>query len=128
VDVRSVVFGFVVLLATTLNFGFVLGAIDDPVQHDVYELFAATAVSLVATLLKLGDRSHAGAVHLATSLVADLQLLTAVLIWTVAAVTDHGLTHTTTAVVVSVATGALLANLVSVALLVTETIPTLNRR
>ena len=94
-DVRSVVFGFVVLLATTLNCGFVLGAIDDPGQHDAYELFAATAVSLVATLLKLGDRSHVGAVHLATSLVADLQLLTAVLIWTVAAVTDHGLTPAT---------------------------------
>jgi hypothetical protein len=128
VDVRSVVFGFVVLLATTLNFGFVLGAIDDPVQHDAYELFSATAVSLVATLLKLGDRSHVGAVHLATSLVADLQLLTAVLIWTVAAVTDHGVTPATTTVVVSVAAGALLANLVSVTLLVTETIPTLNRR
>jgi hypothetical protein len=45
--------------------------------HNVYELFAAVVVNLVATVLKFGDRTQIGAVHLATSLVADLQLIAA---------------------------------------------------
>ena len=41
----------------------------------------ALAVSLIATVIKFGDRSQMGAVLLATSLVADLQLLIAAFIW-----------------------------------------------
>jgi hypothetical protein len=80
-NIRAVVFGFFVVLAATLNFGFVVGDLDDPVLHNVYELFAAVVVNLVAPGLKLNDRTHVGAIHLATSLVADLQLLTAALVW-----------------------------------------------
>ena len=65
------------LLAATLNFGFFIGDIANPDLHNVYELFAALAVSLIATVLKFGDRTQIGAVHLATSLVADLQLIAA---------------------------------------------------
>ena len=36
-------------------------------------------VNLIATVLKFGDRTQIGAVHLATSLVADLQLIAAAL-------------------------------------------------
>ena len=36
-------------------------------------------VNLIATVLKFGDRTQIGAVHLATSLVADLQLIGAAL-------------------------------------------------
>ena len=68
-NLEKVVFGFFVLLAATLNFGFFLGDIDDPTVHNVYELFAAVVVNLVATVLKFGDRTQIGAVHLATSLV-----------------------------------------------------------
>ncbi len=122
-NLEKVVFGFFVLLAATLNFGFFLGDITDPVQHNVYELFAAVVVSLVATVLKFGDRTQIGAVHLATSLVADLQLIAAAIAWTYAAhVAADGLTPAAMASVVSLSGGALFANVVSVVLLVVETV------
>ncbi len=84
-NLKKVISGFFVLLAATLNFGFFLGDIGRPELHNVYELFAALAVSLIATVLKFGDRTQIGAVHLATSLVADLQLIAASLVWVWAA-------------------------------------------
>jgi len=122
-NLEKVVFGFFVLLAATLNFGFFIGDIDDPAVHNVYELFAAMVVSLIATVLKFGDRTQLGAVHLATSLVADLQLLAAALVWGYAEyVSSEGLTPEAMASVVSLSGGALLANIVSVVLLVVETV------
>ena len=84
-NLEKVVFGFFVLLAATLNFGFFVGDLDDPDVHNVYELFAAVVVNLIATVLKFGDRTQIGAVHLATSLVADLQLIAAGVTWAFAA-------------------------------------------
>jgi hypothetical protein len=122
-NLEKVVFGFFVLLAATLNFGFFIGDIDDPALHNVYELFAAIVVSLIATVLKFGDRTQLGAVHLATSLVADLQLLAASLVWGYAEyISSQGLTAASMASVVSLSGGALLANVVSVVLLVVETV------
>ena len=80
-NLEKVIFGFFVLLAATLNFGFFIGDIANPDLHNIYELFAALAVSLIATVLKFGDRTQIGAVHLATSLVADLQLIAASMVW-----------------------------------------------
>jgi len=65
---EKVVFGFFILLAATLNFGFCLGDFDNPAHHHPYELFAAIVVNLIATVLKLGDRTQLGAVMLSTSL------------------------------------------------------------
>ena len=121
-NLEKVVFGFFVLLAATLNFGFFLGDIDDPVLHNEYELFAAVVVNLVATVLKFGDRTQIGAVHLATSLVADLQLISAGVVWVLAEQTAAGLDRHAMASVVSLSGGALLANLVSVVLLMVETV------
>ena len=122
-NLEKVVFGFFVLLAATLNFGFFLGDIDDPVLHNEYELFAAVVVNLVATVLKFGDRTQIGAVHLATSLVADLQLIAATLVWAYATqISTAGLDAGATASVVSLSGGALLANVVSLVLLVVETV------
>ncbi|MFP5413119.1 DUF6394 family protein [Zeimonas arvi] len=119
----KVVFGFSILLAATLNFGFVYGDIDNPAHHHVSELFAAIVVNLIATIMKFGDRTQVGAVHLATSLVADLQLILAALAWTWAVhVSGDGLTGGATASVVSLAAGALFANVVSVLLLIGETL------
>ena len=84
-NLEKVVFGFFILLAATLNFGFVYGDIDDPALHDRWELFAAVVVNLIAAVLKFGDRTHIGAVHLASSLVALLQLAAATVVWVVAA-------------------------------------------
>ncbi len=122
-NLEKVVFGFFVLLAATLNFGFFIGDIADPALHNIYELFAAIVVSLIATVLKFGDRTQIGAVHLATSLVADLQLVAAALTWTFSShVAADGLTPSATASVVSLSGGALFANVVSVVLLVIETV------
>ncbi|GAA4408801.1 hypothetical protein GCM10023168_26710 [Fodinibacter luteus] len=122
-NLEKVIFGFFVLLAATLNFGFFIGDIADPNLHNRYELFAAVAVNLIATVLKFGDRTQIGAVHLATSLVADLQLIAAAVVLVYANnVSAAGLTPESTASVVSLSGGALLANLVSVVLLVIETV------
>jgi len=120
-SLEKVFFGFFVLLAATLNFGFFLGDMTDPAQHSPIELYSAIIVSLVATVLKLGDRTQIGAVHLATSLVADIQLLTAAVIYTVAQASDTHITPGVVSTVVSLSGGALLANIVSVILLVVET-------
>ena len=48
------------------------------------ELFAVVVVNLIATVLKFGDRSQMGALLLATSLVAILQLIAAAVVWTFA--------------------------------------------
>jgi len=123
VNFEKVVFGFFIVLALTLNFGFFVGDLDNPDHHHALELGAALAVSLIATIMKFGDRSQIGAVLLATSLVADLQLLIASFIWAYAAyASDAGVTSEVISSVVSVSGGALLANLVSVTLLVAETI------
>lgn len=122
-NLEKVIFAFFIVLALTLNFGFFLGSIDNPVHHSVYELFAAIVISLIATILKFGDRTHLGAVLLATSLVADLQLIAAALVWAMAEhVTHVGLTPHIMAIIVSLSGGALLANITSVVLLVAETI------
>ncbi|GAA4542377.1 DUF6394 family protein [Pseudonocardia xishanensis] len=122
-NLEKVVFGFFVLLAATLNFGFFIGDIADPALHNIYELFAAIVVSLIATVLKFGDRTQIGAVHLATSLVADLQLVAAALTWTYYVhIASDSLSPAATASVVSLSGGALVANVVSVVLLVIETV------
>lgn len=122
-NLEKVVFGFFVLLAAALNFGFFVGDIDRPELHSSYELFAAVVVNLIATVLKFGDRTQLGAVHLATSLVADLQLIAAAVVYVIAArVTGEGITGAEISAVVSLSAGALLANVVSVVLLVSETV------
>ena len=118
---EKVVFGFFIILALTLNVGFVLGEIDNPAHHEVFELFLALVVSLICTVLKFGDRSHLGALLLATSLVADLQLIAAALVWAYAEqISTLGMTEGTMASIVSLAAGALVAHVVSVVLLVVE--------
>jgi len=122
-NLEKVFFAFFIVLALTLNFGFFLGDLDNPEHHNVYELYTALVVSLIATIMKFGDRAHIGAVLLATSLVADLQLIAAVIVWTITAhATDFGLTPMVMSSIVSLSGGALLANITSVIILVTETV------
>jgi len=121
-NLEKVVFGFFVLLAATLNFGYVTGDIGNPEHHNVIELYAAVAVNIIATILKFGDRTQIGAIHLATSLVATIQLIAAAMAWIwytqiiVEPMTMHSMSS-----VVSLALGALLANVVSVVLMIIET-------
>lgn len=120
---EKVVFGFFVLLAATLNFGFYTGDMGNPLMHNPYELYGAVFVNLIATVLKFGDRTQIGAVHLATSLVAVIQLIAAAATYVWASqVSEAGLDVAAMSAVVSLSAGALLANLVSIVLLVTETV------
>ncbi|GAA3619619.1 hypothetical protein GCM10022223_40570 [Kineosporia mesophila] len=122
-NLEKVIFGFFVLLAATMNLGFFIGDIADANLHSEYELYAAVVVSLITTVLKFGDRTQIGAVHLATSLVADLQLIAATIVWVYADyVSSSGLDAHAMSSIVSLSGGALLANLVSVVLLVIETV------
>lgn len=122
-NLEKVIFGFFIVLSLTLNVGFVLGDYNNPAHHGVFELFAVVVVNLIATGLKLGDRSQIGAVLLATSLVADFELIAAALQWTFAVhITGTGITPEVITSIISLAGGALVANIISVVILVSETL------
>lgn len=122
-NLEKVVFGFFLILALTLNVGFVVGEVHNPEHHHVVEFFFVVVVNLVATVLKLGDRTQIGALLLATSLVADLQLIAASIVWAFAFhVSQQGFGEGDIVTIVSLASGALVANVVSVTVLVSETL------
>lgn len=120
-NLEKVIFSFFMILALTLNFGFFYGDVHNPDHHNVYELYAVIVINLIATIMKFGDRSQLGAMLLATSLVANVQLISAAIVWAVA---EHvhvaGVTEATMATIVSLSGGAVLANIISVVLLVLE--------
>ena len=121
-NLEKVIFGFFIIFACTLNFGFFIGDLDRPEFHHPFELFAAIIVNLIATVLKFGDRTQLGATHLATSLVATFQLLAASMVWVWQLyIVNEAMNGEMISVVVSLSGGALLANLFSVVLLLGET-------
>lgn len=122
-NLEKVIFGFFNILACTLNFGFFIGDLDRPELHHPFELFAAIVVSLIVTVLKFGDRTQLGATHLATSLVASLQLLAASMVWAWQIyITRAPMDGEVMSIIVSLSGGALVANLISVILLIGETL------
>ncbi len=121
-NLERVVFCFFIVLALALNVVFVIGDIENPAHHSVWVLTIAIFVSLIATGLKLGDRTQVGAILLSTSLVADMLLITARVIWIVQ-VDDTDLPAPNDMVaIVSLSAGALVANLISVTILVSDTL------
>lgn len=119
-NLERVVFCFFIVLALALNVVFVIGDIENPAHHSVWVLTIAIFVSLIATGLKLGDRTQVGAVLLSTSLVADVLLITARVIWIVQ-VDETDLPGPNDMVaIVSLSAGALVANLISVTVLVSD--------
>lgn len=122
-NLERVVFGFFIILALALNLGFVAGDMDNSTHHNPWLLFAALMVGLITSGLKLGDRSQIGALVLAASLVANLLLMIAVSVW---AISEGGMEQTTTpglmVTIVSLGYGALVANIVSVSVLVSDTL------
>jgi hypothetical protein len=117
-NLEKVIFGFFIVLAATLNFGFVYGDPANPEHHHLWEFFVAFVVNVIATALKFGDRTQIGAIHLATSLVAVLQLTAAALVWFFAPAGP--LSEGVIVSIVSLSAGALLANLVSIVILIVE--------
>ena len=121
-NLDKVVAGFFIILAMTLNFGFFYG---DPAQYEIhskYELFAAIVINLIATVLKLGDKTQIGSVLIATSFVADLQLITAATLWTIFSLPNGSVDNEIFGVIISLSGGALLANITSVLLYVGDTL------
>ncbi len=119
-NIDKVIAGFFIILAMTVNFGFFYGDMGDMELHSKYELFAAIIVNIIATLLKLGDRTQMGSVLLATSLVAVIQLVIAASVWTIFGY--ETISREVFGIVVSLSGGALLANITSVMLYVSETV------
>jgi len=120
-NLDKVIAGFFIIFAMTLNFGFWYGDALDVHMHNKYELFAAIIVNVIATVLKLGDKTQIGSVLIATSLVADLQLLVAAVLWTVYGTTT-GIDPEIFGVIISLSGGALLANITSVILYIGDTL------
>ena len=122
-NLERVVFSFFIILALALNLGFVIGDIDNPDHHSPWLLFAALMVGLISSGLKLGDRSQLGALVLAASLVANLLLMIAISVWAIA---EGGMDQIPStrlaATVIALAYGAVAANVVSVVVLVSDTL------
>jgi len=122
-NLERVIFGFFIILALTFNLVFVMGVIDNPMHHDVWILTITILVNLIATGLKLGDRSQVGALLLAASLVADLLLISARVVWIIAeSDTPTGPNAESMVSIVSLAGGALAANIISVVILIGDTL------
>jgi hypothetical protein len=120
-NTQKVISGFFIIMAMTLNFGFFYGDINTFAHHSPYELFATIIVNLIATVLKLGDKTQLGSVLLATSLVADIQLITAATIWGFSTYLGSNMSDAVM-VIVSLSGGALMANFVSVILFIGDTL------
>jgi len=121
-NTEKVISGFFIIMAMTINFGFFYGDATDLEQHSAYELFAAMVINLIATILKLGDKTQLGSVLLATSLVADIQLIASATVWAFGAYVIESMDMESTVAVISLSGGALLANIVSVMLFIGDTI------
>jgi hypothetical protein len=120
-NLDKVIAGFFIILAMTVNFGFFYGDMDSLETHSKYELFAAIIINIIATTLKLGDKTQMGSVLLATSLVADIQLIVAAIVWTVAEY-SFVIDREVAGIIISLSGGALLANIVSVTLYIGDTL------
>ena len=118
---EKVVFAFFIILALSLNFSFFIGELAKPADHHVYELFAALVVSLICTVMKFGDRTQFGSTVLASSLVVDLLLISAAIIWGVSSFGNAQISPEAMGTVMSLVGGALIANSISVILLIIET-------
>jgi hypothetical protein len=122
-NLERVVFGFVIILALAFTLAFVIGDIHNASHHNVWMLTIAILINLIATGLKLGDRSQVGALLLASSLVADVLLITARIIWVTAeSETAIGPSRESMANIISLSSGALVAGIITVVILVGDTL------
>ncbi len=122
-NMERVIFGFVIILALSFTFAFVTGDIDNASHHSVWMLTIAILINLIATGLKLGDHSQVGALLLASSLVVDVLLIAARVLWVIdESETATGPSPESMANIISLASGALVASIVTVVILVGDTL------
>jgi len=109
-----VVATFFIVMSMTTNMGFWF-------DGEVIELYLATALNILATLVKVGmKRGVIGMSSLGASIVADIHLIWAVVITLGAGIVSaEGIVHSDLAR--GLAFGAIFANIVSIALLLMET-------
>ena len=87
-------------------------------EHSVIALFAAASINMISSLLKLGVRNLLSAELLAGSLVADLHLLPAFLIY------QFGSTGTHDALIAGLVSGAIIANIYTIIISIVESAKT----
>ncbi len=119
---NKVISGFFIIMAMTVNFGFFYGSPEILTEHSKYELFAAIVINLIATIFKFGDKTQVGSVLLATSLVADIQLIASASVWAFALYGVGSMSGEVTTAIISLSGGALLANFTSVIIFVGDTL------
>ena len=120
---EKVILGFFVFLALALNVVFVVGDIGNTAHHNVWILTIGILANLIAAGLKLGDRSQLGGVRLSSLLVANLLLISARLVWVAEGDTGGAdMLSDQMALIVALAYGALMANLITALTLTTDTL------
>lgn len=107
-DWGKVVYIFFALMSLTTTAGFLY-------DHNEIALFIAASINLVSTLLKIGVRNILSAELFASSLVADLHLIPAFIIMQVSG---------DLVIAISLAIGAVVANVFSLALVLIESAKT----
>jgi len=119
-----ILFNTVIIFALTLNVGFVYGDADTPTLHHHYEYYAVVVMNIIAMIMKFGDESEQGQMLLSTSIVAVIQLLVGAFVWGVAE-SSFGLEAIETLhIVLGMSIGALVANLISVSIVLAKTLKT----
>ncbi len=103
-DWGKVIYIFFSLMSLTTTAGFLY-------DHNAVALFIAAGVNVISTILKIGVRNLLAAELLASSLVADLHLIPAFIVYTF---TDN------VELAIALAIGAVVANLFAVALALIE--------
>ncbi len=103
-DWGKVVYIFFSLMSLTTTAGFLY-------DHNAVALFVAAGVNVISTILKIGVRNLLSAELLASSLVADLHLIPAFIVFTFTNNVE---------LAVALAIGAVVANLFAVALALIE--------
>jgi hypothetical protein len=112
--------GVFIFLALTLNFDFVYGGFDNMSHHSIYILYSAIVVNIIGTILKLGDRTKLGSLLVSTSIVALIQLVFAAILWSWYNNYGTPVSDSNIFSIVSIAAGALVANFLSVIVLIIE--------
>jgi len=119
---RYILFNTVIIFALTLNVGFVYGDPNMLSLHHHYDYYAVLVMNILAMIMKFGDESEQGQMLLSTSIVAVIQLLIGAFVWGVSE-SSFGLTEVETLhIVLGMSIGALVANLISVLIVLAKTL------
>ncbi|WP_024953679.1 DUF6394 family protein [Sulfurospirillum arcachonense] len=107
-DWGKVIYIFFALMSLTTTAGFLY-------EHNEVALFVAASINLISTLLKIGVKNILSAELFASSLVADLHLIPAFIVLQVSG---------NMTIAISLAIGAIIANMFSLALVLIEALKT----